>query len=52
MPIEREVLRCLENCRLLTECHLINGLDPQNLDRLLAGEQVGTRIRASGQRGA
>ncbi|MFQ5534650.1 MAG: hypothetical protein ACE5EM_07515 [Sphingomonadales bacterium] len=51
LPVERELLRCLENARLLTEVHLINGLKPDMLERLFNGEPVGARIRQSGERG-
>ena len=51
LPIERELLRCIENSRLVTECYVVNGLKPEQLEKLLDGEQVGTRIKRSGDRG-
>ena len=51
LPIERELLRCIENSRLLTECYVINGLKPELLEKLLEGDQVGTRIKRSQDRG-
>lgn len=47
LPFERELLRCLENSRLLTECYLINGLEPESLRKLLEGEHVGSKITGS-----
>ena len=47
LPIERELLRCVETSRLLRECYVINGLKPETLERLLEGDQVGTRITRS-----
>lgn len=51
LPVERELLRCLENARLVHECHLINGLEPATLARLFAGDPVGTRIWQNHTRG-
>jgi len=45
LPIETEMLNCLETSRLVREVHVINGLDPDNMEKLLNGEHVGTRIR-------
>jgi len=47
LPVERELLHTLENARLVTSCRVINGLDPDNLKRAMAGEDVGTYIYAS-----
>lgn len=44
LPIERELLRTLENARSVREVHVINGLDTGNLRRALAGETTGTLI--------
>ena len=44
LPIEREVLRCLENSRLLTSAVVINGREPQQLRDYLEGRPVGTLI--------
>jgi uridylate kinase len=44
MPIEREVLRCLENSRRLTSVRVINGLEPKQLRDYLKGKEVGTHI--------
>jgi molybdenum storage protein len=44
LPIEREVLRCLENSRLLTSVRVINGLEPKQLRDYLKGKDVGTLI--------
>jgi len=50
LPIERELLRCIENSRLVRHCRLINGLEPETLLMALAGEPVGTLITASERR--
>ncbi|HUR41163.1 MAG TPA: uridine kinase [Verrucomicrobiae bacterium] len=47
LPVERELLRTLENARSLREVRVINGLKPDNLRRALEGEDVGTVIRSS-----
>ncbi len=44
LPVEREVLRCLENSRLLTSIVVINGREPKQLRDFLEGKPVGTRI--------
>ena len=44
LPIEREVLRCLENSRLLTSVVVIDGREPRQLRRFLEGKPVGTLI--------
>ena len=51
MPIEREVLRCLENSRLLTSVRVINGLEPKQLRSYLEGKDVGTHITNSRYKG-
>jgi molybdenum storage protein len=51
MPIEREVLRCLENSRLLTSVRVINGLEPKQLRDYLKGKDVGTHIFNSRYKG-
>ena len=52
LPVERELLRTLENARSVTEVRVINGLDVQNIERALAGEPVGTRIYSEQRSGA
>ena len=44
LPIEREVLRCLEHSRLLSSFRVINGLEPDNLRAFLEGNPVGTLV--------
>lgn len=44
LPVERELLRSLENGRLVTSVRVINGLDPENLEKAIKGEEVGTLI--------
>lgn len=51
LPIERELLRTLEQARTVREIQVINGLDPDNLRRALEGEPIGTVIFSSGARG-
>ena len=51
LPIEREVLRCLENSRLLTSVRVINGLEPKQLRSYLEGKDVGTHITNSRYKG-
>lgn len=46
LPVERELVRCLVRAKLVRSCRVINGLDPDNLRKVLAGEQVGTLISA------
>lgn len=52
MPVERELLRTLENARSLTSVQVINGLVPGAIGRALDGEEVGTTIysRLHGER--
>ncbi len=47
LPIEREVLRCLENSKLVRSFRLIDGRRPENLRAYLAGEPVGTLVTQS-----
>ena len=51
MPIEPEVLRCLENSRLLTSIRVIDGTDPQSLRGFLEGKDVGTLIKKTEKEG-
>ncbi|MBT8130946.1 MAG: uridine kinase, partial [Gammaproteobacteria bacterium] len=44
MPIERELLRSLDNARSLTSVQVINGLIPGAIGRALDGEEIGTTI--------
>lgn len=46
LPIEPVVLELMGRARLMREIQIINGLVPGNLTRALAGEAVGTTIRA------
>jgi molybdenum storage protein len=46
LPIEPVVLDLLTRARLATSVRIVNGLVPGNLTRALAGEPVGTLIRA------
>lgn len=48
LPVERELCRCLARAKLVRSCRVINGLDPDNLRKAMAGEEVGTRISAAG----
>jgi molybdenum storage protein len=44
LPIERELLRTLDDSRSVTSVRVINGLNTDNLRRALLGENVGTLI--------
>lgn len=44
LPIERELLRSLENARTVRSVRVINGLDTDNLRKALAGEEIGTLV--------
>lgn len=44
LPVERAMLRALVSSRSVREVFIVNGLDPGNLTRALAGENPGTRI--------
>jgi molybdenum storage protein len=46
LPIEPSVLELMSNARLAKSLRIVNGLVPGNLTRALAGESVGTVIRA------
>jgi molybdenum storage protein len=46
LPIEQAALDLLGRARLVTSVRIVNGLVPGNLTRALAGEPVGTLIRA------
>ena len=49
LPVERELCRCLERAKLVRSCRVINGLDPDNLRKAMAGEDVGTLIYGGDQ---
>lgn len=44
LAVERSMLEILRHARSLREVFIVNGLEPDNLRRALAGEHVGTRI--------
>lgn len=44
LAIERSMLSILQNARSLREVFIVNGLEPGNIKRVLAGEHVGTRL--------
>ncbi len=44
LPIEGAVLEIMRHAQSLSHVHIASGLDPENLDRILAGEDVGTRL--------
>jgi len=44
LPVEREMLRTLENARSVKAVHVINGLDTDNIRKALVGEKTGTMI--------
>jgi molybdenum storage protein len=46
LPVEPVVLDLLTRAKLARSVRLVNGLVPGNLSRALAGEPVGTLIRA------
>lgn len=46
LPVEPVVLELLTRSKLVKSIRLINGLVPGNLTKALAGENVGTIIRA------
>ena len=52
LPIERNLLDCVENARLVKSIRLVNGLKPGSLAKAFAGEGVGSIIRSSRNRGA
>jgi molybdenum storage protein len=47
LPVERELLRTLENARTIHSVRIINGLNTDNLVAALAGENVGSVIHSS-----
>ena len=47
MPVERELLRTLENARTVQQIQVINGLKIENLEKALNGEPVGTIVKSS-----
>jgi molybdenum storage protein len=47
LPVERELLRSLQNARLLKSVQVVNGLNPENILKALNGEAVGTKIYAN-----
>ena len=44
LPVERSMLRALVSARSVREVFIVNGREPGNLTRALAGENPGTRI--------
>lgn len=44
LPIERELVRSLENARTLKSVRVINGLKPEQLQEALEGKDVGTLV--------
>lgn len=44
LPVERAMLQALARARSVHEVFVVNGLEPGNLTRALAGENPGTRI--------
>ncbi len=47
LPFDESLLTLLERSRLVKEFQIINGLEPDRLARALAGERVGTVVRAA-----
>lgn len=47
LPLERELIRTLENARTIKSVRVINGLKPDNLQAALAGKAVGTLVYSS-----
>lgn len=47
LPVERTLLAILRDTRSLTRVRVASGLDPNNLDRIFAGEDVGTLLEGS-----
>ena len=45
LPFDRALLDLLEHARLVTCVQIINGLEPDRLERALRGERVGTLLR-------
>jgi len=48
LPFDRALLDLLERARLVTRIQIINGLEPDRLERALRGEHVGTILRKDG----
>ena len=48
LPLERELIRTLENARTIKSVRVINGLKPGNLEAALEGKSVGTLVYSSG----
>jgi molybdenum storage protein len=48
LAVERSMLEILRDARSLREVRVINGLEPGNVARAVAGEHVGTRIYRKG----
>jgi molybdenum storage protein len=44
LAVERSMLEILRDARSLREVFIVNGLEPGNVTRVLAGEHIGTRI--------
>lgn len=47
LPVERALLDIMQHTRSLTRVHVASGLDPDNLDRILGGENVGTLLEGT-----
>ena len=47
LPVERGLLEIMRDTRHVTRLCVASGLDPDNLDRILAGEEVGTVLEGS-----
>jgi molybdenum storage protein len=47
LPVERALLDIMRHTRSLTRVRVASGLDPDNLDRILAGQDVGTLLEGS-----
>ncbi len=47
LPLEREMIRSLENARTLKSVRVINGLKPENLQAAIEGKAVGTLVYSS-----
>jgi molybdenum storage protein len=47
LPLERELIRTLENARTIKSVRVINGLKPGNLEAALMGKAVGTLVYSS-----
>ena len=47
LPVERELVRSLENARTIKSVRVINGLKPETLAAALEGKDVGTMIYSS-----